>query len=125
MITLTHSEAFAYDLLSIAYVKLFHNPRDKRAHKNVMDLSAEIERQVGGAPHEAILASDSFDHLYRVNDEMYVRINEIKQRKVTAEDATYIDDRVYQRFLAKKALQEKWFPDDPLTEQKFGYQNAK
>ena len=122
MITLTHSEAFAYDLLSIAYVKLFHNSGDERAYKNVMDLSAEIECQVGGAPHEAILASDSYDRLYRVNDEMYVRINEIKQRKVTPEDATYIDDRVYQRFLAKKALQEKWFPDAPLTEQKFGYE---
>lgn len=120
MITLTHSEAFAYDLLAIAEIKAARSDSG-RAVFSAHALDEEIERQVGAKKHEVVLESPEYAHLMKVNDEMYVRIDELKARGEQPGDARYIDDRVYQRYLAKQALQAAHFPGTVLTEQKFGY----
>ncbi len=121
MISILHSEAFAYDLLAIAAIKAARNPADNEAKGNLMVLDDEIRRQVGTLWHEQVFASEEYRDLMRVNDEMYIRIDEIKARGEKLGDARYVDDRVYQRFTAKRALQTKWFPAGRFTEQKFGY----
>jgi hypothetical protein len=120
-IYLSHPAAFAYDLLAIAAIKARRNPNDNGAKGNLMLLDEEIQRQVGVMHHEQVCASLEYQTLLRVNDEMYVRIDEMKTRTATGEDARYVDDRVYQRYLAKCALQQVWFPGSAMTEQKFGY----
>lgn len=120
-VTLIHDMAYAYDMLTIACIKLLHNPQDHKALAGYLDLNSSLERQQGEADHAVITSCDEFIRLNRVNTEMYIRINEMKLREATGEDAKYIDDRVYQRFLAKKALQQRWFPSSPLTETKHGY----
>jgi hypothetical protein len=120
MITLTHSEAFAYDLLAIAAIKAVRNHSDKTVTE-LSRLELEISRQVGWDRHEEVMTSPEYAHLYKVNDEMYMRIDELKARGEQPGDASYIDDRVYQRYLAKQALQAAHFPGSELTEQKFGY----
>ncbi len=121
IIYLSHSASFAYDLLAIAAIKARRNPDDNAAKGNLMMLEDEIQRQVGILHHEQVCASEEYRELYRVNDEIYVRIDEIKARGEQLGDARYVDDRVYQRYVAKRGLQEKWFAGTALSEQKFGY----
>lgn len=124
MIHLTHSEAFAYDLLSIADIK-YVKTKAETAWSNFATLRDEIVAQIGDEKHRNVVDSPEYEQLYRVNHEMYVRIDELKARGEQFGDARYIDDRVYQRYLAKQALQKAHFPEQPLTEQKFGYSDAK
>lgn len=120
-VTLVHDMAYAYDMLAIACIKVVYNPQDHKALAGYLDLNTTLEQQQGELDHDAITSCDEFARLSQVNQEMYIRINEMKLREATGEDAKYIDDRVYQRFLAKKALQERFFPANPLTETKHGY----
>ena len=124
MITLRHNEAFAYDLLAIAQIKALRNPDNEEACLICLNLAFEIERQVGREKHEMIIVSREYLNLYRVNDEIYVRVDEAKVRGEQVGDHRYIDDRVYQRWLAKRALQKQWFPEELLTEQKMGYEKV-
>ncbi len=129
MIALILSEAYCYDMLSIAYIKALRT-REGRSTGGTHEwveyfrLSTMITLQVDATKHRDIAASSEYKTLLRVNEEMYDRINLMKTRPATGEDAMYIDDRVHQRFLAKKALQARWFPETPLTEIKHGYENA-
>lgn len=125
MISLPLSEAFCYDMLAIASIKASFNPHNQQAATNMDALAIDIARQVGYDRHNAVVASPEYRSLLRVNREMYMRIDELKARGEQIGDAVYIDDRVYQRFLAKQALQKRWFPEEPLTEQKMGYESVK
>lgn len=119
--TLVHDTAYVYDMCAIAAIKRYYNPEDIKARNGHLFLNNSLMEQHGVEDHVDILSSSEYGRLYKVNEEMYVRINEMKLREATGEDAKYIDDRVYQRFLAKKALQERFFPANPLTETKHGY----
>jgi hypothetical protein len=121
MISLAVSEAYAYDMLAIATLKMGMNPKDGKAKENMLQLADQMIGQLGDERYLEVLESEEYEALYRVNREMYIRIDELKQREERVGDARYIDNRVYQRFLAKMALQKRWFPEAPLTEQKMGY----
>lgn len=121
-IYLAHSPAFAYDLLAIAAIKARHNPDDTTAKENLLLLDEAIQQQVGVMLHEQVCASPEYQRLYQVNDEMYIAIDALNANGESHGIATYINDRVYQRFLAKQALQAKWFSGTTLTETKHGYQ---
>ena len=125
MITLSLSEAFAYDLLAIADIKSLRNPGNAQAAQICTDLDDEIARQVGLLKHTEVLHSEEYSALRLVNDEMYIRIDELKARGERMGDAMYIDSRVHKRFLAKQALQQRGFPAEPLKEQKMGYGEGK
>ena len=94
MITLSVSEAFAYDMLAIASIKVVKNPMNLAAADNVTQLIREIGEQVGWDKQWCVLASREYLDLYNVNHEMYVRIDELKQRGEQPGDAVYIDSRV-------------------------------
>lgn len=123
MIYLSLSEAFAYDLLAIASIKAARNPDNNEAKGNLMTLDYEIQQQVGVMYHQQVCASEEYRHLLLVNDQIYVRNDEIKTRPITADDMAYTDGKVGERWLAKRALQEKWFAGTRLNEQKFGYKS--
>lgn len=120
-IYLSHSAAFAYDLLAIAAIKVRRNPDDNGAKGNLMLLDDEIQRQVGVLHHEQVCASAEYLNLLKVNDEMYVAIDALNEKGEMHGMATYVNDRVHQRYLAKGALQQAWFAGTAMTEQKFGY----
>ncbi len=118
---LTHDTAFVYDLLSIAAVKVRKNPNSQLAFDSYIKLVETLREQHGQDDHLIIVDSPEYKELFRINEEMYTRIDECKTRAATGEDFYYIDDRVYERWLAKKKLQEKFFLGASLSEQKFGY----
>ena len=121
MINLIVDEAFAYDMWAITQIKALRNPKNLQANANQVQLAKEIREQVGDDKHYEVRTSREYLDLYRVNDEIYVRVDEVKIRGEQVGDHKFVDDRVYQRWLAKRALQEKWFPESKLVEQKMGY----
>ncbi len=121
MIYLLESEAFVYDLLAGAAVKVHHNPDSAEAKARLMELDEQIQQQVGVLNHEQVCASPEYRGLLSILNDIYVRNDEIKTRPMTGEDMAYTDGKVGDRWRAKAALQTKWFPSSRLTEQKFGY----
>jgi hypothetical protein len=112
--------AYVYDMLSILEVKWATVPSDTN-RANMDDLMAYLAGVVGLVTHSAILFSDEYRDLTKANILVFQRIDAIKQRAPTGEDATYIDQHNHMRWLAKLALQRRFFPDCPFTEQKIGY----
>ncbi len=121
-IILSHDPAFAYDLLSIAQVKFFKNKSNLNAEKNFLCLNKEIALQVKEDLHNKIVNSIEYNNLYNVNEDIYNKVDKIKNHGEAAGDALYIDTQNYNRWLLKQELQNKWF-NISLSEQKFGYKN--
>ncbi len=121
MISIPLSEGFLYDLLSIAQVKHQRNSNNTVAYAEYKRLHIEIADRVGDRKHIEIKGSPEYLALLIVNEQIYDRNDEIKTRPVTAEDMVYTDGKVGERWRAKRALQSRWFPNEALTEQKFGY----
>jgi hypothetical protein len=112
--------AYAYDMYAILYIKHL-KLRDMTALNNLDDMFLRIQGAVGNTLHRDILASDEYRDLYDANLCVFEHIDLIKQRPATGADATYIDQMNHARYLAKLALQKRFFPDCPFTEQKIGY----
>ncbi len=121
MITITESEAFIYDLLAGLVVKIQHNPSNEALKGRLMVLDNEIQEQVGAMLHEQVCASEEYRLLLGILNDIYVRNDLIKTRPPTGDDMAYTDGKVGDRWRAKAALQEKWFPKTGFTEVKFGY----
>jgi hypothetical protein len=64
-------------------------------------------------------SSEEYESLYEVNLALFNLVDEIKRVKT---DALEVDKLVYKRYLAKKALQDKFFGGN-FSEQKIGYTN--
>lgn len=112
--------AYAYDMLAILFIKA-NKDYNETNNRNAENLSGCIGRQVGKELHQTIVRSGEFLELYYANLSVFERIDDIKRRAEQLGDATYIDQKNYQRFLAKKNLQEKYFPEQLMTEIKIGY----
>lgn len=121
MIRISLDEAYVFDMLSIITIKLKYNKDNKQISDSMDRMMWEIGSQIGIQCFNAVVESKEFKSLIKANKEIFDRINAIKQRGEKLGDATFVDMRNYDRFLAKKALQKKFFPGKDFTEQKFGY----
>ncbi len=129
MIQVSVDEAFAYDLLAILMVK-----GHKGGHRSVAindsrwRLEGELEGQSEEDPftgremidrHHEIRNSPEFRALYDANLRTFELIDEIKRNP--ALPAKAVDDCNYERYQCKCRLQERFFPGQPLSERKMGY----
>jgi hypothetical protein len=121
-IKLFHDAAFVYDFLSVYQIKFEKNKNDENACKNFQILNDDIASQVGYKKHDQIVDSEEYIYLLKINREIYEKIDNIKANGEELGDAIYIDNKNYQRWIAKNKLQQVWFKTQ-LTEQKFGYKN--
>lgn len=123
MIKIEVDEAEAYDRLSILWVKANKSP-ELAGNYNELD---QVMRYLLSSPvHNKILESEEFENMKSINLKLFNRIDEIKQRRFNIFkrilDAEFIDDLNYKRYLAKRRVQEKFFPKQRwLKEQKIGY----
>lgn len=124
MIKITHDYGYAYDLLAIAQIKKDKNSSNEKATINFQKLSKEIEVQVGTELHFKILKSKEYQYVYSVNEEIYLKIDQLKSFGEKHGDAIFIDSKNFERWVAKSNLQKIWF-DQSITEQKFGYNTIK
>lgn len=120
------------DELAILNVKLEKSSgleKDKNID-NFTQLARQIIDNIGKTKYDEILNSDEYHDLYRENLEIFMlvdRLNGLKKPhilmipdKVLAKIAIEINDRNYNRYLAKIAIQKKFFNTE-ISEVKIGY----
>lgn len=119
--------AFGYDALSILVVKQRSGATD--AIMDSIELMDEaLSRQVGAAKHDAILCSREYARMIEVNQQLFNAFEWLHTKAPHAESLLVASqamqtDRMngVDRPAAKRALQERWFAGEPITEQKIGY----
>jgi hypothetical protein len=118
MIYLKVNEAYAFDFLAILQIKFEIDPTNNSENYN--DCSLEIKKQIGNdREFDNIISSQEYKNLYLINKKTFEAVDLAKEEKVSAK---YVDECNYERFLAKKALQDKFFPEDNYKENKIGYE---
>jgi hypothetical protein len=122
MIDIPVDESYAYDVLSIAAVKVAKKSDDRVNLDNHHRLEKRIGEQVGWPLHIDIVASPEYAELYQTNLALFNHIDAMKTRQEQLGDGQAVDRFNYLRYTLKKQLQTKFFPDRPLTEKKIGYQ---
>ena len=115
MIKVSVDEAHAFDMLAISIVKKNKNSSEINI-SNFLNLENEIKKQVGKI-YDSILDSSIFLKLIKINTEIFDAVDLVKEDKVLG---STVDKLNYQRFLAKKEIQNIYFKNS-LSEQKIGY----
>lgn len=110
MISLPLSEAEAFDYLSILQVKV---DRGMDAATRYSEIARAIEGN--GVVLEEILMSPAYWDLYRANSICFDAIERAHADTISAAEVQRIN---HKRFLAKRALQERFWPHAPLAERK-------
>jgi hypothetical protein len=115
--------AYVFDMRAGLHIK-YLKTKTAAALDNLDEMSTYLLDALGGKLYCAVLYSQEYRNLYNANLRVYERIDEIKLRPATGDDCTYIDQNNHQRWQAKVALQQRFFPDSPFTEQKIGYEKG-
>ncbi len=115
MIKIKLSEALAFDMLSILLIKSKLCLDD--GVKNYINFVADIKDEIGLDKLYSVMNSPEFENLRAANQKTFNLVSSAKDDKCLA---SVVDAANYERYLCKKALQEKHF-NDQLSEQKIGY----
>lgn len=107
MIMIPVDEADAFDRVSIAIVKGDLNTLSRIASSYVAQRSIK--------EWQYIRESEEFSALLKSNQDTFEMVERAKIDMCSACD---VDRANYHRYLAKKALQDKFFPTSPITETK-------
>ena len=117
MINLAVSEAYAFDYLAILQIKCEIDPK-----KNFANYAGCVTRIIDEVNDNdkwnEVMNSVCYKNLYEANRKIFEAVEDAKEDGVLA---SYVDRCNYERFLAKKALQEKFFPEEKFNEKKLGY----
>jgi len=113
MINLLVDEAYAFDFLSIFYIKRNNSIFNKKAWK---ECEASIKNQIPDK-FNIIIKSKEYKALLEANKKTFNAVDKAKKDLVKA---SYVDQCNYERYLAKKSLQNKFFTTS-LKETKIGY----
>lgn len=110
MIILPVDESYAFDYLAILYVKA----------KKGMDVQEEADRVEQCLKRQIenigdILESKEFDNMVKVNEKTFAAIDAAHENKISASEVQKVN---HERFLAKRALQTKFWPSEPMLERK-------
>jgi hypothetical protein len=113
MICLYLDESYAFDYLTILYIKSKTNPS---LIDQVNQCEKLLKQQINNNElWQKIITSEEFKYLSRINQEVFWAVDAARYGSISAKE---VDAKNMQRYHAKKALQEKFFPSDPLTEYK-------
>ena len=114
---ITLPEGYIFDILSIYQIKISKSIDDITNLSNFNNLLNEIKSQIGNDITNQIMDSKEYSDLLCANINTFNLVDEVKSNPCLGKD---VDSSNYKRFLAKKALQEKWF-DSNYSEVKIGY----
>lgn len=118
MIRLTVDEAYAFDYYSILSLK---NSNGFLSLDTLQAVKKDLEETLGETLVTEILDSDEYRSLLDANKLTFEAVDKAKEDLVKA---SYVDRCNYQRMLAKKSLQNKFFNTE-LSEVKVGYEKLK
>lgn len=116
MIQLPVDECYAFDYLSILSVKA---TLQSGSFKEVFEFCYESLRlQLGDCSMDRIMHSKEYQSCYDANLQVFIAVDKAKRDEVKA---SFVDECNYKRYLAKLALQNKFFGTD-VVEKKIGYE---
>lgn len=111
MILLPVDEAYALDYLSILFTKRF---RGLNVDDEVVSVERDLLEQLGFMLEKA-LNSPEFSELQKANMAIFDAIEKAHRDEIKASEVQAIN---YRRYLAKKALQARFWPESQLAEKK-------
>ena len=109
------SESYAMDFLAILRIKS-HYSKTEESQKLFDECYLSLLEQ-GGENFLAAYRSDLYLDLFRANLDVFNMVDRIKKVET---DALVVDELNYARYLAKQAIQDKFFGGGTV-EQKLGY----
>jgi hypothetical protein len=115
MIDICVDEAYAFDYYAIMELKFHKGAIPELLLKN---LKYKITKQIGLELFKTIMTSDEYKKLYAANSHTFDAVDKAKTNQLTAQE---VDKTNYERMLAKKTLQNKFFKNK-LSEKKIGYE---
>jgi hypothetical protein len=119
MIDIKVDEAYAFDYLSILYIKKDFSEINM---KNYQLCYEHLKKQINNNHlWHSIIESDEFKAMIEANKITFDAVNKAKNNEVTAQ---YVDKCNYSRHVAKEKFQKIFFNSD-LLEQKLGYEKYK
>lgn len=119
MLLLKVDEAYAFDYLSILFVKKELSDKNKQNWNSCYDF---IKQQINDETlWNKIINSYQFQEMINANTITFDAVNKAKNNEVTAQ---YVDKCNYLRHSAKENFQKEFFKSD-LQEQKIGYEKYK
>jgi hypothetical protein len=113
----TLPEGYIFDILSVYQVKIVKSENNAQHLNNFNLLLNEISEQIGKEKIADILDSDEYSDLCLANLQTFELVDAVKENPCLGKE---VDASNYKRFLAKKALQERWF-SSKYSEVKMGY----
>lgn len=116
MIKVALDEAVVFDTLTILLIKTKMSAEMQHT-KNYLNFVADIKDEIGLEKLYSVMNSPEFEKLRAANQKTFDLVSLAKDDKCLASD---VDKANYQRYLCKKALQDKHF-NNKLTEEKLGY----
>jgi predicted transcriptional regulator len=115
MINLKVDEAYAFDYLSILYIKRNYS---KEALNNWVCCGDFLEDQIGSDLYKLIINSEEYAFMISSNQKTFNMVDLAKEDKCSAKD---VDTCNYERYKAKVKLQNKFFKQS-VSEMKIGYE---
>lgn len=116
MILLPVDEAYAFDFLAILQIKRQKNLLDVDTYTDIVNT---IEEQIGAQNFKKILKSAEYKKLLQANKKTFHSVDLARQNKISAHD---LDRCNYNRFLAKKELQTKFFKNNLFEVKKYKHE---
>ena len=110
MILIPVDQSYAFDYLAILDLKKLQN---LTSHYVVNEFKSVLSLQLGESKICLILESKEYKDLHDANLKTFIAVDKAKINKCKAKE---VQDANYERYLAKQALQNKFFPDTQLTE---------
>ena len=117
MITILVDEAYAFDYLSILFVK-YNCTNNGKVFDQYVQCEKHLISQIGTNKFFEILQSNEYEDLVDANKETFDFVDLAKTDSCKASD---VDRANFKRCEARKKLQEKFF-GNTTTEVKFGYE---
>ena len=115
MINLSVDEAYAFDYLSILFIK---KGMSESAYKTWNDCSIYLNNQIENQLFNEIINSDEYVRMIEANQKTFNMVDLAKEDKCSARD---VDMCNYERYKAKINLQNKFF-GNKVSEFKIGYE---
>lgn len=115
MIKLKVDEAYAFDYLSILYIKRNHS---NSALDNWFYCGYFLEEQLGSDLYKTIINSEEYAEMIEANQKTFNLVDLAKEDKCSAKD---VDLCNYERYKSKVKLQNKFF-NQKVSEIKIGYE---
>lgn len=112
MIPLLLDESVSFDMLSILMVKVMHG---LPAGDEYQATDAQIRQALGDDLMWRVLDSNEYANLLHANQRVFECVEKARDNGITAME---VDLANQLRYLAKKALQARFWPESPLRETK-------